>query len=223
MTDPGGDRFEPQIDLVSQMLDAARDELRMVLSEMRGDPPAPQPPPPEAPSSQRKADLDMTEPISPAAPEGAAGALTRKLDDVVAEAQALRLDVKDAEIRRQRQLAQQAQQIAQLRRVSKVTQTILAVLLVFVVGLGVVAVIGGRTLALMTDCVSEGGECHERGARQTGAVIGRLEGTQLYIVECSRELGDGAGPAWDARFEKCVEGRRSPQPAPSPTTTGRPR
>jgi hypothetical protein len=134
------------------------------------------------------------------------GALRQDLRDLIGEAQAVRRDVKHDQEQRRR-----------ATRVAMGLAALFAVMIVLILVLAWqnnrIAEDARRTSELLTDCTVPGGKCYEQGSKRTGAAVGAIGRTQLYIVECSRETGEGSGPAWDARFEKCVADRLK-RPAP---------
>jgi hypothetical protein len=75
-----------------------------------------------------------------------------------------------------------------------------------------------ETSKRVADCTTAGGKCYAEGQKRTGAAVGDISKTQLYIVECARALPVDKyppGPTFDKLFEECVKGRlRPPQATP---------
>jgi len=154
-------------------------------------------------------------PPLPEQPTSGAVPIGQSLRDLIGEAQALRIDVQESEAARRRaELAQ--------RRFSIVLGAALALLTLFSVLLFVVVRqlydTADRNRALnerIADCTTAGGTCYERSGERTGAAVQQLVRSQLYIIECSRELPIAENPpgdAFDARFEKCVADRLAEPP-----------
>lgn len=155
----------------------------------------------------------MNEHLSPLGAVTAAHAiaLRRSLEELIAESQALRLDVKTAEQVR--------------RRENVINVGILGMLTLFVVLVLTVSWQNNQIArevransAHIRDCTSEGGKCYEDGRRRSSAVIANLVHVQVAVAECARLYPNEGGPAYDAKLQACVD-ERAPgaTPVPSPT------
>lgn len=147
-------------------------------------------------------------------------AVTTLRDDLgklVDEAQALREDVQRAEKRAARDAEDRRRAtIVGVGALVLVTLALVLMAVFMVILFGAVRQIDSvatRNAALnerIADCSTAGGKCYEEGAKRTGQAIQQLIDSQLYIIECSRELPiaeNPPGPAFDAKFEKCVADR----------------
>jgi hypothetical protein len=158
----------------------------------------------------------------------ATAALRSSLEDLINESQALRTDVKTAEVQRAREAERRRQE-------NRVMFGLIGILSILMLLMLTVAWQNNQLSAdvrasskQLSDCTTPGGKCYAEGQARTGQAVRRLQLIQLYIVQCSRELPGIEGPEFDRRFEACVERRLattpppSPAPTPNPTTSPRP-
>jgi hypothetical protein len=140
--------------------------------------------------------------------------LGRSLAELLTEARGVRQDVQEDQ-RQRREVAHT------LRRAVKAALIVAAFCAVLLVAMLAVVLYTNRTAKaaedaardsrqtseLVADCVTVGGKCQAASTERTRQAISQLVRSQLYIIECSRELPVTQyppGPAFDARFEKCV-------------------
>lgn len=148
--------------------------------------------------------------------------LGKSLAALLAEARGVRQDVQEDQ-RQRREVAHT------LRRAAKTGLIVAAFCAVLLVAMLAVVLYTNRTAkaaedaardsrdasARIADCTTAGGKCYAESQKRTGVAIQQLIRGQLYIIECSRELPiaeNPPGPAFDARFEKCVADRLADPP-----------
>jgi hypothetical protein len=148
-------------------------------------------------------------------------ALKQSLTDLIAESQALRVDVHSAENAR--------------KKANRINLAMLALL-----GLFVVMLVGvtwqnnslahevAKTNRTLADCLDPGGDCYRQGNQRTGAAIQDIIRAEIFMAECARMFPNETGPAYDRKLEACVferlagPGLRShtnPMPEPSAAPT----
>lgn len=81
------------------------------------------------------------------------------------------------------------------------------VMLCALIALGLGVAQSYATQRRLADCTTPTGQCYREQQARTGVVVGKLNKTQLYIVECSRQIPDASGPKFDQAFEACVTAR----------------
>jgi hypothetical protein len=151
-------------------------------------------------------------------PDQIADHLGKSLADLVAESQALRGDIHNAEQAR--------------RRASRVNLGLTMLLVAFVVALLAVGWQNNRlshqvaaTNATLADCTVTGGKCYEEGKARTGAAITAVLHAEVAAVECARLWPGESGPELNRKLEACVDARlaeynrqaATPTPAPAPS------
>lgn len=144
--------------------------------------------------------------------------LRRSLTDLVAESQALRVDVNSAETAR--------------RRANTINLTAVGLLLLFVVMISAVswqnnqlAKQVNRTNDRMADCTTPGGTCYETSQRRVSGAIADIVRASVFMNQCARLWPNESGPDYDRKLEKCVNDRlaqaaRNRQDNPSPRPSG---
>jgi hypothetical protein len=93
------------------------------------------------------------------------------------------------------------------RRSRKTTflNIVLVLLLVVLLAVGGGIILIGRQLA---DCtVNKSGKCYIEGAKRSAAAVNDITHRQYYIIECARIYPNEQGPAFDVKFERCVDER----------------
>ncbi len=154
----------------------------------------------------------------------ASAALRDNLATLVAESQALRTDVAQAEAAR--------------RRANQVNAVLLALVAVFTALMLIIGWQNNRlaskvnaTNQTMADCTNPGGTCYEQNRRNTQSAISDILRVSIYMAECSRLYPGEAGPTYDRKLEACIyqrleDGQRTvpggtvpggPIPSPSPS------
>jgi hypothetical protein len=147
-------------------------------------------------------------------PEHIADHLGQSLADLVAESQALRVDVHSAEAAR--------------RRTGRINLGVLGLLVLFSAALLAVGWQNNRlshqvaaTNATLADCTLAGGKCYEQSKARTGDAIAAILHAEVAAVECARLWPGESGPELDRKLEACVAERLArysgPTPAPQPT------
>lgn len=158
--------------------------------------------------------FDADVPSTPAPVE----ALRASLNEVLVEAQALRVDVHGAEAAR--------------RRANTINLGVLGLLVVFVALLIAVGWQGNTAIhesrqanERIADCTTPGGECYEQGRVRTDGAIRVLTTMSIYVSQCGRLFPGEAGPEYDRKLEQCVAQKisvalgTSGAPSPSPSAT----
>jgi hypothetical protein len=155
----------------------------------------------------------------PEQPEPVA-ALATSLTALIAESQALRVDVKANERARKRE--------------NQINLGVLLMLSLFVFLVLVVAwqnnTIAQQTRdtnARMLSCTVPGGPCYEDGRKRTAQAVGDIYKVSIYMAECSRLRPGVSGPEFDAFLEGCVNDKltasqAAPRVQPTPTPTASP-
>lgn len=147
-------------------------------------------------------------------------ALRDSLTALISESQALRTDVRSAEMAR--------------RRASQINLGLLATLGIFVALLIAVtwqnnrlAVQVAETNRRMADCTAAGGKCYEEGRKRTSNAIQDILKVNIYMAECARLYPGESGPEFDKKLEACIYTRlskatkeRQAAPAPSASSSG---
>lgn len=154
---------------------------------------------------------------------GPVSALRESLHELVAESQALRVDVHGAEKAR--------------KRASQINIALLALLGLFVALLVIVTWQNNKvvhqvnkTNAFIADCTGADGACYKENAKRTQGVVGDIIRAEIFMAECARLYPDEAGPTYDAKLETCVAQRLSgpglrptaPAPGPGPSVPASP-
>lgn len=148
--------------------------------------------------------------------------LRRSLEDLIAESQALRSDMKTGEQARKRE--------------NHINMALLGLLALFVFMVLVIAWQNNsiasdtrNTNARMADCTTPGGRCYEQGTKRTSGAIQTILHTQIAALQCARQYPGVSGPEYDRLLERCVIERVSklsdsdstatPTPVPVPTAS----
>lgn len=123
--------------------------------------------------------------------------LRSSLATLVAESQALRNDVAQAEQAR--------------KRATAINISVLGVVAVFTALLLAIGYQNNQlvkrtdeTNRRVADCTTAGGRCYEQGRARTHEAIEDVLRVSVYMAECSRLYPNESGPEYDRKLESCV-------------------
>lgn len=192
---PDPARIETRLLVVAEMLKRAEAEVRRTMVEIEGSTASG----PDAHPPEGTVMIDPRAGTPHGTPTTVAG-LHDSLTEVVAQSQALRLDVHGAEEAR--------------RRANRINLGVLGVLVLLVAVLIAIAIQNNAvardvraTNQRMADCTTPGGRCYEEGRKRTENAVGAVVRISVYVAECGRLHPGESGPDFDRKLEQCVAER----------------